>query len=122
MITHHLEDGRLFLAISGELNLNSLPTVRAKAEELGLDTYDHVVIDLSKVTFMDSSGMGFLVVLIKNARARGSSIALQAPNTLIRRMLSAIRMDRFVVITDAEGNQTNQAEMQEQAAESQEAE
>jgi anti-anti-sigma factor len=113
MITHEIEGETIEISISGELNINTLPGIRAKIEKLDIETYGNVVIDLNKVDFLDSSGMGYLVVLIKNVRSRGAAVSLRDPSLGVRRMLSAIRIDRYVSIVDAEGNQVNQAEMEE---------
>jgi anti-sigma B factor antagonist len=121
MVTYNVEGDAFQLCISGELNITTLPGIRAKVDQLALDNYSTVTIDLSKVGFLDSSGMGYLVVLIKNVRARGATVNLRNPSAGVRRMLAAIRIDRYVVITDADGNQINQAEIDEMA-ESHEAE
>jgi anti-sigma B factor antagonist len=113
MITYEVEADTFTLCISGELNINTLPGIRAKVESLDIDKYTDVVIDLNKVDFLDSSGMGYLVVLIKNVKGRGASISLRDPSPGVRRMLAAIRIDRYVRIIDADGNLLNQTDLEE---------
>src|SRR5436190_1872765 len=114
MITHEVAGDRIELSISGELNVNSLQGIRTKVEGYNLERFSEIVVDLNKVTFLDSSGMGFLVVLIKNARSRGANVSLRDPRPSVRRMLGAIRIDRFVSIVDPDGKVLNQAELDEQ--------
>ena len=58
----------------------------------------HVVVDLAHVTFVDSSGLGGLIVARKSARERGGSVSLVAPPPAVRRLLGATRLhDVFAI-------------------------
>lgn len=57
------------------------------------DASPAVVIDLSAVTFLDSSGLGALVEIRKQARERGQRAALRKPNARVRRVLEIARID-----------------------------
>ena len=60
-------DGRLVAACSEELK--SLVSAR-------LDTMPKVVIDLAKMTHIDSSGLGALVALLQRANTHGGTVKL----------------------------------------------
>jgi anti-anti-sigma factor len=51
-----------------------------------------VIIDLADVTFVDSSGLGALIVARKTARERGGSVSLVSPPPVVRRLLGSTRL------------------------------
>jgi len=93
-------DGIFILQPSGEININSLSETRSKVESFKIDQYDRIVINLEKVSFFDSSGLGYLVVLIKQVKMNKGHIVFCSPNNLVRRLLSTIRIDKYVNIYD----------------------
>ena len=83
------------------LNLNILtPSVRrldasvaAALREVGEDQ-KALIMDFSKIDFIDSSGLGTLVSLMKMMNGRGE-MALCSMNAGIRNMFTLTRMDRI---------------------------
>jgi exopolysaccharide biosynthesis WecB/TagA/CpsF family protein/anti-anti-sigma factor len=62
-----------------------------------------VVLDLSGVTFMDSTGMGRLLRLRKEVRENGGSLALCNPSAQVRGLLHDFNLDRaFLIAEDAD--------------------
>ena len=81
------------LALHGELDIGSADTaVRALRELLGRDL-DAVVIDLSGLTFMDSTGVKFLVTGRNRARAAGIELSLVRGGEAVRRVLMVSGVD-----------------------------
>ena len=74
---HELEGGVLLVELDGELDLASAQTMRdvfATAEEAG---YARVVVDLSAVTEVDSTGLAVLVAVHQHlARSRGELVVV----------------------------------------------
>lgn len=106
MVTHSLEDGIFILHLAGEVNINSLTEMRNKVDTLKLDQHRLIVINLSKVSFFDSSGLGYLVVLIKQVKMNSGHIVFCEPNNLVKRLLSTIRIDKYVSIFDSQEQAT----------------
>jgi anti-anti-sigma factor len=102
MVSYTMIDGIFILQLAGEININSLPETRSKVESFKLDQYKKVIINLEKVSFFDSSGLGYLVVLIKQQKMNQGQIAFCAPNNLVKRLLSTIRIDKYVEIYDTQ--------------------
>jgi anti-anti-sigma factor len=56
------------------------------------------VVDLSGVTFIDSTGLQGLLLAQKTARQRGGDLILRHPSRAVRRLLELTRLiDRFTV-------------------------
>ena len=81
------------LALYGDLDIGSADTaVRALGELLQRDL-DAVVIDLSGLTFMDSTGVKFLVTGRDRAREAGVELSLVRGGEAVRRVLTVSGVD-----------------------------
>jgi anti-anti-sigma factor len=63
VITCVRRDEELDIAIAGELDLVSVWTARRELEPLDLEAHRSVVVSLGDVTFIDSAGLKFLLLL-----------------------------------------------------------
>ena len=54
------------------------------------------------MSFFDSSGLGYLVVLIKQVKMNQGNIVFCSPNNLVKRLLSTIRIDKYINIYDSQ--------------------
>ena len=57
-----------------------------------------IVIDLSEVDYIDSSGLGMLVAIQKRAVPKGGSIVLKGPTGLVKDMLELTRLSKVFEI------------------------
>ena len=79
-------DGVVEVTLSGELDLAAAPSVRDilnRAVGSGVGT---VRVDVSAVTFLDSTGLNVLVDAWRQARGLGVSFVLTAPPANVRRV------------------------------------
>lgn len=58
----------------------------------------HLGIDLSRVEFLDSAGLGALVACHKHVRALGGEIGLIAPRNVILRLLQMTSLDKVLMV------------------------
>lgn len=73
--------------LSGSLDLATAPTVRAALLEAA-DRGDHkIVVDLNRVEFLDSTGLGALIGAQRRAKEEGGEIRLVVPDGQILRLL-----------------------------------
>ena len=71
------QDGRLIVALDGDVDLNRAPEIRRLllgCVARGLD----VLVDLSGVTYIDSSGIASLVEALQEAGKKGAKLGLVA--------------------------------------------
>jgi len=66
------------MAATGELDLTTAPTLQARVAS-ELEAGHEVELDLSRVPFVDSSGLGALVALARRADELGVAFALLTP-------------------------------------------
>jgi anti-sigma B factor antagonist len=84
----------------GEIDASTVSALDgAITEAAGLAS--RVVIDLTQVTFVDSSGLGALIVARKSARERGGSMSLVSPPPAVRRLLGSTHLDDVFATYDS---------------------
>ena len=83
--------------LSGELDHHSCKYIKGKLEiEIKKPGVKGLILDMSGVTFMDSSGMGLVVARQRLARQRGISVALAAPGGEVAKVISLTGLDRYI--------------------------
>ena len=88
--------GVLHLRFHGTDALDTLVAAKVKAEALGMISGDaDVVVDLSGISFMDSTGVGVLVSLFKAARKNGRDARFAGASPGVRSVLEVIKLDRI---------------------------
>ncbi len=72
----------LYLRLSGEMDEYSATAARSRADRLADDyaSSERAIIDLKNVSFMDSTGIGFLIGRYKRFRRYGVPVYLTNPS------------------------------------------
>jgi len=73
-------DGRSVVAVGGEIDVYTAPRLRDRISEVVADGSHDLLIDMEKVEFLDSTGLGVLVGALKKTRAHGGSLELVCNN------------------------------------------
>ena len=82
--------GAVLLVVSGEVDLHTAPALRAALDQAVVDAGrgpGAVVVDLSGVGFIDSTGLGELVAAHKALAAAGGRLSLVVDHERVRRLL-----------------------------------
>lgn len=94
------EIGQVFMVtLSGDVDLRHSPALRKALMEL-MFAHRPVVVDLSGVTYVDSSGVAGLVEAYQMARKNGTGFTLASISDPVRRVLQLARLDRVFTIVD----------------------
>jgi anti-sigma B factor antagonist len=96
-VRSHVLDGWTVLSIEGEVDLYSAPAVRDAALAAMDSGADHLVLDLTAVPFMDSSGLGVIVACLKRLREMGGDLAVVSPpSSPSTKLLSLTGLDHAI--------------------------
>jgi anti-sigma B factor antagonist len=68
--------GKVHVIPRGEIDLASVGVLESRLRELRETGFDHLVVDLRGVTFMDSAGLRLLLSWDEDARAEGRDFEL----------------------------------------------
>jgi anti-anti-sigma factor len=90
------EDGtRIELVLSGDLDALGVPDLQVQAAyALRRHPGADVVLDLTRLTFIDSMGMAVIVRMLRRAESRGGSLRILCSPGPVLRALQLIRLDR----------------------------
>jgi anti-anti-sigma factor len=78
-VSTYLRGGYCVAALSGELDLTSVPELRDQLLGLLRPDASRLIVDLSHVSFCDASGLAVLVGTNRRARLLGGVLRLAAP-------------------------------------------
>jgi anti-anti-sigma factor len=94
----------LWITLRGELDMSNADAIEGTLRDQIEQGVDRVVIDLSQLLFIDSSGVRVLLALGSRFRERRRELILVVPDTgIVRRVLSVSGVDAIVpVVADPE--------------------
>lgn len=94
-------DGAVVIAAEGEVDLSSSPQLREAILGAVPKGGGTLAVDLSGVSYMDSSGVATLVEGLKSVGAKKASFCLLAPSRAVTKVLELSRLDSVFDIRDA---------------------
>lgn len=104
---YHVEIGppegrRRSVALSGEIDLAAEPEVWNAIEPV-LEEVDSLVVDLSGVEFMDSTGLSLLVRAHRRLAHGGGGLVVHGASEVAARLLDVTGLDRLFVVDGGPG-------------------
>jgi anti-sigma B factor antagonist len=94
------DDGETVIELTGEIDIAAAPSLREFLVLALGSGKPRVRVDLSRVGFLDSSGIGQLVLCCKQARNRGGSFSVACGASPVRRILEIEGLLEFFGIRD----------------------
>ena len=95
-----LTGGSTVLTAVGEIDRDSSPLLREAAGEAVRRGHRKLILDLTKITFCDSSGLSLFVDLHRQAGANGGWLRMVAPQADLRSMLRLTHLDQLFALYD----------------------
>ena len=98
----HVEqrDDTLILQPDGDVDLASSPELRSSLQSTEVKADDRIVIDLTHVQYMDSSGVATLVECLQRTRNAGAQLHLCQLNERVMSVFQIARLDGVFSIVD----------------------
>ena len=87
--------------ITGEVDLRTSPQLRGVLLELLDEKPLRIILDLTGVSYIDSSGVGTFVELKRRAMRNESNVALVGLQPRVRSLFEITRLDKFFTIADS---------------------
>jgi len=94
-------DGVPVVHVGGELDLHGVDDVRRELVALVHEEHPEVVVDLTRVTFIDSTGLGVLVGARKEIHQRGGRLTLVIDGEGLLKTLRISSLTRLFTICDS---------------------
>ena len=96
-------DGRAIVAVGGEIDVYTAPKLRECITGLVDEGNKDLIIDLEKVEFMDSTGLGVLVGGLKRVRTHEGSLELVCTQERLLKIFRITGLAKVFVIHDSVG-------------------
>ncbi|MFQ6048062.1 MAG: STAS domain-containing protein [Phycisphaerae bacterium] len=84
--------------LAGEVDMYRTPQLLTTLSSITESQPPRVVVDLSEVQYMDSSGVGTLVHLFRQVKSYQGQLILVGPRPRVRSIFEITRLDRFFTI------------------------
>jgi anti-sigma B factor antagonist len=88
------------LALEGELDVAAASDAYKRMLELALRPGAQLVLDLSGLTFMDSTGVRIILQADEHARRHGASLVVVRPPERVMRVLELVGLDEQLELVD----------------------
>jgi anti-sigma B factor antagonist len=88
--------GWTVVTVHGEIDVATSPTLRERLIDLVNGGATQLVLDLEAVDFLDSTGLGTIVSLLKRVRTHGGDLRLVCTEARIRRLFQITGLDKAV--------------------------
>lgn len=89
----------LVVSVSGEIDHHSASGMRREVDNIIWNRRPtHLILDMSEVEFMDSSGLGFIMGRYALMREIGGNLSLRNPSPVVMKMLTMTGFDKKVRI------------------------
>lgn len=88
------------LEVTGEIDVYTAPRLREAIVELIGEGNNKIIIDVDRVDFLDSTGLGVLVGGLKKVRENGGSLEVICSQSRIRKIFEITGLDQVFGLHD----------------------
>jgi len=92
------EGGETVVAVTGELDVTTAPELRERLTALIGAGSTTILLDLARVTFVDSTALSVLVAALKRLRQADGDLQLSSPLPSVRRVFEITGLTRLFTI------------------------
>ena len=98
--THSPKDGVTVVAPTVDIDLSRSPELKSTLRQALDAGTDKLIIDLSGVEYMDSSGLATLVETMRHAKGANATLTLAGLHEKVRAIFEIAKLDAFFLIVD----------------------
>jgi anti-sigma B factor antagonist len=80
-------DDNVLITVSGDIEMMTIKEFKEKLFEVGQNVDKHVELDLSNVDYIDSSGVGVLISLLKLQKKKGKVLKIDKVSSQVLNVL-----------------------------------
>lgn len=96
------KNGLTVCHVDGEIDINTSPAIKKSFDKLVGSKTGRIVVNLSKVTYVDSSGLATLVEILKNMRSYGGKLRLSNMSPKVKSLFEITKLEKLFDIVASE--------------------
>ena len=97
------ENGAWILSLSGRLDAGSVAELKKATEPFLKEEAPQLIFDLKGLDFIDSTGLGALISLLRKLESKGGSMALRFLSPEVASILEITRLNKLFKIVGGPG-------------------
>ncbi|KMJ55861.1 anti-sigma-factor antagonist [Bacillus sp. LL01] len=97
-IRHEQSEDAELIYLTGEIDAYTAPKLRGALTPLAETSTKQIVVDLKNVQYIDSTGLGIFVGILKLTDANESSLKLRGMSDRVRRLFTITGLDEVIQI------------------------
>ena len=102
-LTIEQRDQAVHVSLIGELDISTATRLEDDLRRVEAERPELIVLDLTRLSFMDSTGLRLLITADSRAREDGRRLAIVRGNDMVQRVMRLTRLDeRLHIVADAE--------------------
>lgn len=105
--TRRIDKHTAVIELQGEMDVYTTPQAKEAMLDLLEEGYHHLVVNLQRTDYLDSTALGVLVGMLKRVREQGGELRLVAPSPRIRRLFEITRLVNVFPIDATEQEATD---------------
>ena len=99
-VTVSTDGDRTTVALRGELDLSGVDRARQAIDQAQLSGAPLLVLDLSELDFVDSTGLEVMLRAAQRAHDEGRRLIVQRPSSYVRRLLEMTAIDQTLDVVE----------------------
>lgn len=101
-VSINAKNNRLITKLSGEIDHHNAKIIRNEID-VSINKHTPMILemDFSKVSFMDSSGIGLIMGRCRSMNVYGGKVIVKNPSPEIKKVMLLSGLDRIVTITNS---------------------
>ena len=102
------KNGLTVCHIEGEIDINTSPGIKKSLDKLLQSKTPKIIVNLAKVTYVDSSGLATLVEILKNMRSYGGRLRLTNLSPKVKSLFEITKLEKlFEIMADEQEAMSN---------------
>lgn len=105
-IQHETRKETEHLKLSGEVDAFTAPKLREELLPLTEVKSSMIIIDLSEIQYMDSTGLGIFIAALKSCKKNEADLKLKGMTPRVERLFEITGLDEIIDIEEVRGEAT----------------
>lgn len=103
-IDKNLHDDFAMLTLKGEFDTFYVPALQQEVEDLIERGISHLILDMQKVKFINSTAIGSIIKVHKRCRAENGELVISQPSNFVRDVMRKVGIDKLVSMFETEAD------------------